>query len=118
MNRMDDTNADHEPKSDATDRGGNLTTGSLRRSESGPKPNPRRPNPFFRYDQRVGSNDDWHMQLAIKVWSLLDYRWWSRSLDWNPHTRNRRGSTAPSAQFNAQSIRLVLSRIDCSTLSC
>ena len=55
MTRTDDADAYRDPKSDTSDESGNRTTGSLRHSGSGPRPNPRRSNLFHRDDGRLES---------------------------------------------------------------
>jgi len=66
--------ATHPPLT-TSNRGGNLTPASLRRSESELSSSPCLYHPFHPYDQRVWSSNDLPSQLAIQLWWLINYRW-------------------------------------------
>lgn len=59
--------ASDAPNADSSKHGGNLTKDSLRRSESGPRSNPRPHHPLHLYDQRVWYSDGFQPQLAIQL---------------------------------------------------
>jgi len=50
--------------------------------------NPCLCNPSDHYDQRAWFSNAWRPELAIKLWWLLNYRLWSRTIEWNPHRAN------------------------------